>query len=107
MRLRSAEARERAELRAAELREKVVTIVRSQLPSGARAWLVGSLAWGGFGERSDVDLVLAGVDGERATAIEIAVSRAAQAEVDLLVFQALPRSYQDRIEREGVPIHGG
>jgi len=30
--------------------------------SFTRAWLIGTLAWGGFGERSDVDLVLEGLD---------------------------------------------
>ena len=49
-----------------------MALVPGQLPAGTRAWLVGSLAWGGFGERSEVDLVLDGVSGPLATAIEIA-----------------------------------
>jgi predicted nucleotidyltransferase len=107
LRQRSAEARKRAEFQAAEARARVVAVVRGLLPPGGRAWLIGSLAWGGFGAHSDVDLVLADVDGSRATAIEIAACKAVGVEVDLLMMQHLPRSFGERVEREGLAIHGG
>ena len=107
LRQRSAEAHKLAESRAAEARARVVAAVRGQLPQGGRAWLIGSLAWGGFGARSDVDLVLADVDSPRATAIEVAASKAAGVEVDLLMLQHLPWSFRERVEREGMAIHGG
>jgi predicted nucleotidyltransferase len=107
LRQRSAEAHKRAEFQAAEARERVVAVVRGLLPPGGRAWLIGSLAWGGFGVRSDVDLVLADVDGPQTTAIEIAVCKAVGVEVDLLMLQHLPRSFCERVEREGLAIHGG
>ena len=107
LRQRSAEAHKRAEFQAAEARERVVAVVRGLLPTGGRAWLIGSLAWGGFGVRSDVDLVLADVDGPQTTAIEIAVCKAVGVEVDLLMLQHLPRSFCERVEREGLAIHGG
>jgi predicted nucleotidyltransferase len=103
---RSARARETALKRADEVRAQVVALVRGQLPAGARAWLIGSLAWGGFGERSDVDLVLDGVSGPLATAIEIAVTKATGVEVDLLTWHALSPSFQSRVQQEGLAIHG-
>lgn len=106
LRQRSAEARAQAEARARATREQVIQAVKARLPPGARAWLIGSLAWGDFGERSDVDLVMAGVDSTLATSIEVAVCRAAQAEVDLLTFEWLSPSFRERVEREGLAIHG-
>jgi predicted nucleotidyltransferase len=103
---RSARAREAALKRAGEVRAQVVALVRGQLPAGAHAWLVGSLAWGGFGERSDVDLVLDGVSGPLATAIEIAVAKATGVEVDLLALRELSPSFQSRVKQEGFAIHG-
>jgi predicted nucleotidyltransferase len=106
LRRRSSEARRTGEIRAAKLREQTIALVQPQLPQGGRAWLIGSLAWGGFGERSDIDLVLAGVDGAQATTIEAALGRAVGVEVDLLMLEALPPSFRGRVEREGLAIHG-
>jgi len=88
------------------MRARVIDVVRCHLPLNAKAWLIGSLAWGGFGERSDVDLVLDGVDSTLATSIEIALCRAVQVEVDLLTYRQLPPSFRARVEREGITIHG-
>jgi predicted nucleotidyltransferase len=88
------------------MRELAIATVKSQVPAGTRAWLIGSLAWGKFGERSDVDLVLDGVDSMLATSIEAAVCGATQAEVDLLTFEWLPPLFRERVEREGLAIHG-
>ncbi len=107
LRQRSADARLAAERRAANLRDRAVALVRGQLPAGGRAWLIGSLVWGGFGVRSDVDLVLAQVDGQTATSIEVALCTALGLEVDLLRFESLPAPFRERVEREGLAIHGG
>jgi hypothetical protein len=53
-----------------------------------------------------VDLVLDSVDAELAISIEISTCRAAQAEVDLLTFSELPSSFQARVEREEIAVHG-
>lgn len=98
--------REQRERRAAEIRGRVEAELRSLLPAGGRAWLIGSLAWGGFGERSDVDLVIQGVDAGRLVDIERAVARAAGAEVDVLDLSGLPADFRARVLAEGVEIHG-
>ena len=77
------------------------------LPPGATAWLIGSLAWGGFGERSDVDLVVDGVDRAELVGIERAVAKAAGVEVDLLELGTLPSQFRARVLAEGCEIHGG
>lgn len=101
-RRRSAE-RERREL---DVREAAIGALRAALPKGGRGWLIGSVAWGGFGERSDVDLVLSGVTGVEATRIEDAVARATGVEVDLLDFDALPPAFQERVTSEGLRVDG-
>ena len=106
LRQRSVESRRAAECRATEVREKTVSLVRAHLPAGGHAWLIGSLAWGGFGVRSDIDLVLADVDGQQATAIEIVLCTTLGIEVDLLTLNTLPPSFRKRIEHEGLVIHG-
>jgi predicted nucleotidyltransferase len=95
-----AERQERTE----RLRNIAIRTVGAQLPPEARAWLIGSLAWGGFGERSDVDLVLEGVDGPQATAIETLLSNATDLHVDILHLEHLPASFQRRVVNEGVAI---
>jgi predicted nucleotidyltransferase len=106
LRRRSQEARRQAAARADAVRAEVVAIVRDRLPVGGRAWLIGSLAWGEFGVRSDVDLVFEGVDAQRLLEIEVAVARAADAAVDVLELGDLPASFRARVEREGRAIHG-
>lgn len=106
LRIRAADERKRATERAALAREAVIEIVRSRLPPEGRAWLIGSLAWGGFGTRSDVDLVFDGVDPARSVDIETAVVRCLDVPVDVLALTELPDSFKARIYREGIAIHG-
>jgi hypothetical protein len=106
LRLRSAEAKRQSDADAARARATVVSLVKDALPPRGRAWLVGSLAWGGFGERSDVDLVFDDVADEVQTAIELAITRATKLTVDLLSLRTLSPEFQARVEREGIPLHG-
>lgn len=103
---RSEAAKREAAAHAAAVRAEVVAIVRDRLPTGGRAWLIGSLAWGEFGVRSDVDLVFDGVDTHHLMEIESAVARAADAPVDVLRLGDLPASFQARVELEGLVIRG-
>jgi predicted nucleotidyltransferase len=106
LRERAQQARAERERRAAQIRADVEAQLRASLPAGGRAWLIGSLAWGEFGERSDVDLVLKDVDAAEASRIEEAVARAAGAPVDLINLDDLPASFRQRVERDGIAIDG-
>jgi predicted nucleotidyltransferase len=105
-------ARREAAIRAAAGREarallaSVLRTAKAHLPPGARAWVIGSLATGEHGAHSDVDLVIDGVDSDSLLALEIAVARCAGCPVDLLRLDELETSFRDRVEREGVAVHG-
>ena len=69
------------------------------------AWLVGSLAWGGFGAHSDVDVVVRGSDPRAVGALWVRfleeLGPDAEGRVDLLRLEDLPRSFRDRVLAEG------
>jgi len=102
---RARDARLQSEAVAATTLARVVEAVRSHLPAGAHAWLIGSLAWGGFGLGSDVDLVVDGIDGPTRLKLEEVVGHVASAPVDLLELDTLPAAFRERIERQGLPLH--
>lgn len=104
--VRAREARARRELVERETRDRVLSTLRAQLPPGTRAWLIGSLAWGGFGERSDVDVVVEGLASEAATRLEQVLVRMAGVPVDLLHLETLPEAFRERVVAEGVAVHG-
>lgn len=104
--VRARETRARREAVEQETRERVLTTLREALPPGATAWLIGSLAWGGFGERSDVDVVVAGLSGAQASRLERVLLRSAGVPVDLLQLEALPESFRERVTSEGVRVDG-
>lgn len=106
LRIRAADERKRATERAASARAAVIEIVSSRLPPEGRAWLVGSLAWGDFGTRSDIDLVFEGVDPAQLVDIETAVVRRLDVPVDVLSLSELPETFRARVHREGIAIHG-
>lgn len=92
--------------RALEIRSGLTELVRSRLPRGARAWLIGSLAWGGFGTRSDADLVFDAIPDSLVTDVEIAGTEKYGIEIDTLILSELPPSFRERVERDGLPLHG-
>lgn len=69
-----------------------------------RAWLIGSLAWGAFGVRSDVDIVLEGASA--ATLLELAerVGEKTDRVVDALALEALPSGFRARVLAEGALV---
>jgi len=92
--------------RAESVRRLVLEIVPRRLPPGGRAWLIGTLAWGGFGTRSDIDLVFDGTPDATMTAIELELLHAAHVEVDTLRLADLPAAFSTRVLGEGVALHG-
>jgi predicted nucleotidyltransferase len=99
-------ARERDRDRANDLREclrtAAVRLRRDDHLDGA--WLVGSLAWGGFGERSDVDVVVRGMDETRVAAVWGVLVDTLDASVDLLRLEDLPEDFRRRVLTEGVRL---
>ena len=71
----------------------------------ARAWLIGSVAWGAFVVRSDVDVVVDGLSPEALAEVRLQLERALGREVDLLRFEELPADFRDRVLREGRALH--
>jgi predicted nucleotidyltransferase len=104
LRKRAVKARAEQFARSNEAREIVEQTVRELVKPPAEVWLIGSLAWGGVGERSDVDLVISGVDPRVALQVEVHIARTLDAEVDLLNLEHLPTSFKDRVLAEGVKL---
>jgi len=97
-------ARERQEQAAREARDTVAHVVARLVEPPARVWLIGSLGFGGFGPRSDVDLVLSAVAPERVSALEDALVRELGRTVDLLTLEELPESFQKRVLEQGARL---
>jgi predicted nucleotidyltransferase len=104
---RHARDRQAEAIRAEDLRARIRGIVAELLACGAirRAWLVGSLAWGGFGRRSDVDLVVEGLALEEAPALWDRLTAELAARVDLLRLESLPPRFAERVVKDGEPLH--
>lgn len=85
------------------LREQVLRVVpRIAAEVGAtRVWLFGSLAWGGFHDRSDVDLAVEGLAPGERDAFGGRALMAIDAPVDVVLFETAPEGLRDRIRREG------
>lgn len=69
-----------------------------------RCWLIGSLAWGGYGAHSDVDLVLEGCPRERWAAVWQALSTELGTRLDLLRVEDLPADFAGRVRQEGIEL---
>lgn len=106
LRARAAKAEALREAAAAEVRERLATCIAPLLADADSAWLIGSLAWGGFGQHSDVDLVLRGCSPRDACRMEVALTSALRVPVEVLRLEELPASFRERIEREGIRLHG-
>ena len=105
VRRRKAESRATEE-RARHVRELVNAEVADVLKTGwaSRAWLIGSLAWGHFGVRSDDDVVLEGLARERIGAVADRLANRVRTDVDILRFEDLPETFRRRVVAEGAEL---
>ncbi len=100
---RQRERLERAEEQAAAARQSVLSAVR-ELQLADDAWLIGSLAWGGFDESSDVDLVLKGIGTKDLTRLWHRLETELGRPVDLLRLEDLPDDFRRRVLSEGLRL---
>jgi predicted nucleotidyltransferase len=89
-----------------ELRAAVSQVLGEVLAAGTarRAWLIGSLASGDFGEGSDIDVVTEGLPRDGEYAVRRALEDATRRQVDLLRLEELPESFREAVLRDGVPL---
>lgn len=106
LRRRHAQRQQADDARAVRVRQLAVQTLRDHLPPDTHAWLFGSIAWGGFGPRSDVDVAVEGVSPADATRLELDLVTALGLEIDLLRLEELPASFGERIRREGLAVDG-
>jgi predicted nucleotidyltransferase len=66
-----------------------------------RAWVIGSLAWGSFGLRSDIDVVIAGAIPAVLIELSDRIGRATSRSVDVLALEGLPSRFRQRVLSEG------
>jgi predicted nucleotidyltransferase len=101
-------ARRAREAREADRRACLERVLAAGAPIVARAhgraWLIGSVVWGGFFNESDVDLVVVGFAPAAALELERAVARAGGRAVDVLELGSLPDAFRARVLGEGVEI---
>lgn len=103
---RARERREDWQRRADALRGEVAHAVARLREEGAvrQCWLIGSLAWGGYGPDSDVDLVIEGLRRERWAAVWRSLSTELGTRLDLLRLEDLPAAFAERVRHEGIEL---
>ncbi len=99
---RLADEHRAAELLAASRHELEAAIRAGRI---TRAWLIGSLTTGLFGERSDVDVVVTGGQPSADAALWSELEHRLGVAVDLLRLESLPLPFRQRVLREGMVLH--
>lgn len=98
------QAEETSRLKALAVAREIIGDAR--LPSEAHVWLIGSLPWGGFGERSDIDMVFDGVERAEAIALADRIGEQTGRHVDVLALAELPAEFRTRVQTEGRLLRG-
>ncbi len=108
---RTLKSRVRAQLRRDALeRERVLVSVRATVADlrtslGFReAWTIGSVAWGDFGVRSDIDIVLEGASPSALIETAELLGQRTGRLVDVLALEALSEEFQRRVRTEGLRV---
>jgi hypothetical protein len=106
---RHAARRARAEARAEDLRRRLEPEVDALVAEGVirRAYLIGSLAWGGFHEASVVELVVEGMEERASPGIWARLGDALGIEVLLLCLESLDPGFASRVRARGVSLGAG
>lgn len=96
---RATRSRADAEDRRARAVDAAHAMCRELVAEGAiaEAWLIGSAAWGAFGDRSDLDIVVRGLASGDAVSLADRLADCVQIEVDLLRWEELDDSFRSRI----------
>jgi predicted nucleotidyltransferase len=66
-----------------------------------RVWLFGSLAWGGFHARSDIDIAVEGLSPKERGVAGAEASRLCGVIVELFPLEEVPKSLAQRVVAEG------
>jgi predicted nucleotidyltransferase len=101
-RARRLAAEDRARCVARAAKDGVAELVRRGLVH--QAWLIGSAAWGGFGVRSDADVVVRGLPAPARSRAEALMAETVGTHVDVLRWEDLPDGFRERVAREGVRL---
>jgi predicted nucleotidyltransferase len=91
-------------LDAATVRARLDAVLLASPSRPLRAWLIGSLAWGGFGAGSDVDVVVEGLDVEATSRLAVHLVRQLPVMPQVLRLEELPPSFATRVLDEGIPL---
>ncbi len=102
---RAREVKATREQEAARIADLVRREAAAALVPGARAWLIGSLAWGGFGPHSDIDVVVEGLSSDRITTLEARLSESTGRPIEILVLSELSAPFRGRVRDEGIVLH--
>ncbi|MBI5486400.1 MAG: nucleotidyltransferase domain-containing protein [Deltaproteobacteria bacterium] len=93
--------------RARAVAERLAVVLRDRF-AARRVILTGSLARGGFGENSDIDLAVEGVRDDQFFRAGAELERAADGfAVDLVPLESAAPEYRTAAEEEGVVLHDG
>jgi len=103
LRRRHGDRQERAAELAEVTRARLKAIVREQGLSN-RIWLIGSLAWGGFDESSDVDVVVRDLSEGQLAWLWHHLEHGLRLPVDVLRLEELPEDFRIRVLSEGMLI---
>lgn len=107
--------KKRALLREASLnrhRERLIHSVRmlmpqiKEVPGLKRLWLLGSVAWGGFHERSDIDVAVEGVGERDYWSLIGIIERAVDVPVQVIRVEEIDSGFRTRIVNEGLELYG-
>lgn len=98
--------REHNARRAEQLRRALSSWAAAAKASGlvGRAWMLGSLARGDWGDASDVDIAVEGLAPNCEASTWSGLEALLSSSVDLLRVESLPRPFAERIRAEGIEL---